>query len=73
MRTELLHFEQTNGFSAKLDIAMENAAEEYERQYMNVLSNLFQDSQYHSGNTTQTSEATEFESLRIEWIRVQNM
>lgn len=73
LKTELLRFEQTNEFSAKLDIAMENAAEEYERQYMNVLNNLFQDSQYHSGNTAQTSETSEFGVLRTEWNRVRNM
>lgn len=73
LKTELLRFEQTNEFSAKLDIAMENAAEEYERQYMNVLSNLFQDSQYHSGNIAQTSQASEFGVLRTEWNRVRNM
>ena len=73
LKTELLRFEQTNDFSAKLDIAMDNAAEEYERQYMNVLNNLFQDSQYHSENTAQTSEASEFGVLRTEWNRVRNM
>lgn len=73
LKTELLRFEQTNELSSKLDIAMGNAAEEYERQYMNVLNNLFQDSQYHSGNTAQTSEASEFGALRTEWNRVRNM
>ncbi len=73
LKTELLRLEQTNEFSSKLDAAMENAAEEYERQYMNVLSNLFQDSQYHPGNTEQASEAMKFDSLRAEWNRVRNI
>lgn len=73
LKTELLHFEQTNEFSSKLDAAMENAAEEYERQYMNVLNNLFHDTQYHPENAAQTNEVSEFDSLRVVWNRVQNM
>ena len=73
LKTELLRFEQTIDFSSKLDTAMVNAAEEYERQYMNVLNNLFQDSPYHPGNTEQTSDAMEFDVLRIGWNRVWNM
>lgn len=73
LKTELLRFEQTNEFASKLDAAMENAAEEYESQYMNVLNNLFQDSQYHPGNIEQTSETMEFDSLRAGWNRVRNM
>lgn len=73
LKTELLRFEQTNELSSKLDIAVENAVKEYERQYINVLNNLFQDSQYLSGNTAQTSQASEFDVLRTEWNRVRNL
>lgn len=73
LKTELLHFEQTNEFSSKLDAAMENAAEEYERQYMNVLNNLFHGTQYHPENAAQTNEVSEFDSLRAVWNRVRNM
>ncbi len=73
LKTELLRFEQTNEFSSKLDTAMENAADEYERQYMNVWNNLFCNSRYYAENTTQTGNASEFDSLRAECHRVYNM
>lgn len=73
LKTELLQLEQTNEFSSKLDAAMGNAVEEYERQYMNVLNNLFQGSQYHSGNIEQTGEASEFDTLRAAWNRARNL
>ncbi len=73
LKTELSRFEQTNEFSSKLDAAMENAAEEYERQYMTVWNNLFHNSQYYTENTVQTDNAAEFDSLRAEWHRVCNV
>lgn len=73
LKTELFRFEQTNTFSLKLDTAMENAAEEYERQYMNVLNNLFRNSQYHMEQTESTDKMSEFDILRAEWNQVKNM
>lgn len=72
LKTELIQFEQTNGLSAKLDAAMEYAVEEYEQQYINVLNNLFQGSQYHLQHAGAGS-VTEFASLRAEWNRIQNL
>ncbi len=73
LRTELLQFEQKNELSFKLETAMENAAEEYERQYMEVLNNLFRNSLYHTENTEQTGKKSKFDSLRAEWHRVCNI
>lgn len=73
LKTELLQFEQTNELSSKLDAAMESAAEEYERQYMSVLNNLFQNSQYYTDNTAQTDAIPKFDALRAEWDHVRNL
>lgn len=73
LKTELLQFEQTNELSSKLDAAMESAAEEYERQYMSVLNNLFQNSQYYTDNTAQTDAISKFDALRAEWDHVRNL
>lgn len=73
LRTELLQFEQTNELSSKLDAAMENAAEEYERQYMDVLDKLFCNSQYRTEDSAQVGEESVFHSLRAEWNRVRNL
>lgn len=73
LKTELLQFEQTNELSSKLDAAMESTAEEYERQYMSVLNNLFQNSQYYTDNTAQTDAISKFDALRAEWDHVRNL
>lgn len=66
LKTELYKFEQSGSLKEKLDMVMENATEEYERQYMDVLNHLFQDTHYDS-NSVQTSTAAEFSALRAEW------
>lgn len=66
LKTELYKFEQSDCLTNKLEAAMENAAEEYERQYMNVLNQLFQNTQY-SSDSALTGIETEFSALRAEW------
>ncbi len=73
LRTELFQFEQTNELSSKLDAAMESAAEEYERQYMNVLDNLFRNSQYRTEDSAQAGAKSVLDSLRAGWNRVRNL
>lgn len=73
LKTELLRFEQTNELLSKLDAAMQNAAEEYERQYMDVLNNLLQNSQYQTADAAQTGTMSKFDLLRDEWNCVRNM
>lgn len=71
LKTELYKFERSGSLKEKLDIVMENAAEEYERQYMDVLNHLFQDTKYDL-NSVQTSKEVEFSALRAEWNEYKN-
>lgn len=72
LKTELYQFEQAGCLREKLETAMENAAEEYERQYMNMLHHLFQDTQYDA-DSVQTGMETEFIVLRTEWNEYRNI
>lgn len=73
LRMELIQFEQTNQLSSKLDTVMKNAVEEYERQYMYILDNLFNISQNCTEDLEQTVDKSEFDSLRAGWIQVQSL
>lgn len=66
LQTELSQFQQNNSFSLKLDTVMRNAAEEYERQYMEVLNSLFADTRY-ADKPAQQEASSEWDILREEW------
>lgn len=66
LQTELSQFQQNNSFILKLDTVMNNAAEEYERQYMEVLNSLFADTEY-ADKPAQQEEPAEWDALRKEW------
>ena len=67
LKTELIQYTQNNNLSSKLDEVMENAVEEYERQYMIVLSNIFQGSTYDSN---QEQEKSKLSFLHNEWDKI---
>ena len=69
LEKELISFTQNNNFASKLDMAMKNAMEEYERQYMIVLNNIFQGTAYDS-DREQESGKTKISILRDEWNRI---
>ncbi|MBD5507534.1 MAG: hypothetical protein HDR05_05685 [Lachnospiraceae bacterium] len=66
LKTELSRFEQENGLSLKLDTVMLNAVDEYERQYMEVLNQLFTGTDYERQNQ-QRNEMAEWNALREQW------
>lgn len=69
LKAELIQFEHNNYFAFKLDNIMKTAADEYEQQYMNVLSNIFKGA-YYDSNNLQQSEASKVSFLREEWNKI---
>lgn len=66
LKTELSNFEQENSLSPKVDAVMQSAADEYERQYMEVLNQLFMGTGYGK-QEQQQSEVSEWKALRERW------
>lgn len=66
LRTELSRFEQENSLSAKVDIVMQNAADEYERQYMEILHQMFAGTGF-GAQEPQQDERAEWNALRERW------
>jgi len=69
LKTELIQYTQNNHLSSKLDEVMENAMNEYERQYMIVLNNIFQGSSYDSGQK-QKDEKNRLTVLHDAWDKI---
>lgn len=69
LKKELIQFTQNNDLSSKLDAVMKNAMEEYERQYMIVLNNIFQGTFYDSGRN-QESEGSKFAAFHDGWNKI---
>lgn len=69
LKTELIQYTQNNHLSSKLDEVMENAMNEYERQYMIVLNNIFQGSSYDSGQE-QKDEKNRLTVLHDAWDKI---
>ena len=66
LKTELSSFEQENSLSPKVDAVMQSAADAYERQYMEVLNQLFMGTDYGK-QEQQQSEVSEWKALRERW------
>lgn len=66
LKTELSNFEQENSLSPKVDAVMQSAADAYERQYMEVLNQLFMGTGYGK-QEQQQSEVSEWKALRERW------
>lgn len=69
LNSELNQFEQNNQLSVKIDNAMKNLAAEYERQYMEILHQLFTGTQY-GAEREQQSNVSNISSLREEWKKI---
>lgn len=69
LNTKLQQFEQNNSFSRKLDTVMHNAADDYDRQYMDVLNHLFSDTGYEEKHEPQDENA-EWTALHEEWEQI---
>lgn len=69
LTAELLQFERNNALSAKLDAAVQNAADEYEKQYMDILNNLFAGTRYGSEDAPQ-KEISKLSELREAWNKI---
>lgn len=67
--TELIQFEQNNTLLLKLDTAMKSAVDEYEQQYMDILNNLFTETQ-HSTDYEQQKEHSTVATMREEWNKI---
>lgn len=66
LKTELARFEQENNLSPKVDAAMQSATDEYERQYIEVLNQLFMGTDCGEQDQQQ-NEMTEWNELREKW------
>lgn len=66
LHTQLSQFEQNNDFAIKLDTVMKNAADEYERQYMEMLNRIFTNTGYEDESVQQV-ENTRWDVLREQW------
>lgn len=66
LKTELSRFEQENSLSPKVDIAMQSAADEYERQYMEILHQMFAGTAYGE-QEPQQDEKAEWNALCDKW------
>lgn len=66
LKTELIQFEQSNVLMPKLEEVMKNSAEEYERQYLAVLNQIFSGTNYDF-NSVEKKELNQFTVLREEW------
>ncbi len=66
LKTELSRFEQENEMALKLNTVMMNAADEYERRYMEVLNQLFAGTDYEKQEQRQ-NEMAEWNALREQW------
>ena len=66
LNTELIQFEQNNSLMPQVEETMQNALEEYERQYLNVLNQLFSDTKYNSGGDDE-KKTNQFTVLKENW------
>lgn len=66
LKTELSRFEQENGLSPKVDSVMQSAADEYERQYMEILHQMFAGTAY-GAQDAQQGERAEWNALCDKW------
>lgn len=66
LKTELSRFEQENSLSPKVDIVMQSAADEYERQYMEILHQMFAGTGYGMQDPQQ-DEGAEWNTLSDKW------
>lgn len=66
LKTELSNFERENSLSPKVDAVMQSAADAYERQYMEVLNQLFTGTGYGKQDQQQ-NEMAAWNALRERW------
>ncbi len=66
LKTELIQFEQSNTLMPKLEEVIQNSAEEYERQYLAILNQLFTGTDYDSAGT-ENKEINQFTALKEKW------
>lgn len=66
LNTELIQFEQNNSLMPQVEETMQNALEEYERQYLNVLNQLFSNTKYNSDGDEE-KKTNQFTVLKENW------
>lgn len=66
LKAELIQFEQDNTLMLKLEETMKNCVDEYERQYYEILNQIFLDTNYDS-SSTENEEKISFTSLKEKW------
>lgn len=66
LKTEVIQFEQNNSLMLQVEETMQNAVAEYERQYLNILNQLFSDTNYNLNNAD-NKETNQFTMLKENW------